>query len=748
MINPTVAFLNLCWWSTEPSGKDDGVSYLRKGTRAGSRWPFTSRAHAAPGSKNVQLGSYLPAPFFLQSAAAWTQRAFPDAHVMLRDSVARYESIQEFSDWWCEATPSHVIIETGTPCWQNDYAYIKQLKKSNPKVQIAIAGPNTREVAAHPVPEVDAYIYGEYDKGAAAFVGGKRGVIPFTPLSREELRNVPYPMFDEPVAHHYADSNPGQHPWPELTVWASRGCNHLCLSGDTPVDTIYGAIPIRELAEKGEPVPVFTYISGEKRARVSTAYNAQKTGEGKQLVRVNFDDGSHIDCTPDHKFLSFKWGNQFVGEREAVCEAKDLKPGVHLRALKRYDTPAGYPTCAWARSKTTAIHRLVAEWKLGRRLLPKEVVHHKDHNKKNFHPDNLLVCADSKEHHAQHPENAERMRTNNPVKNMTPEWRAKIRASQTGLKRSAESKERYRLAAIKREAAKSPEQKRIDADRMHTAYMAQEAWKGRKPRTKKAKEPAGELINHRVVSVEELPGLHDVYCLEVPDTGWFYANKVLVKNCNFCSFPATMTNDDPLGHGGRKIRFYDPAWLDGFIRHRIAIAARSGLPLQAVRFDGDLENSSDKHTKEICRVMRSIGLPWSMMCRADTTSREVWQEMKDSGCFGVKIGFESASDRIVNEVVGKKLDLKAAEETCRFLRSIGMAVHTTWMIGSHGELPAEQKLTIDTIRRFYVENVHTSHQLSATAQIDGTPLANMVKSDPNYIVDSDGQHKIETLLSK
>lgn len=36
-------------------------------------------------------------------------------------------------------------------------------------------------------------------------------------------------------------------------------------------------------------------------------------------------------------------------------------------------------------------HRVVAERKLGRALAPGEIVHHKDGNKKNNHPDNLEV---------------------------------------------------------------------------------------------------------------------------------------------------------------------------------------------------------------------------------------------------------------------------------------------------------------------------------------------------------------------
>lgn len=43
-------------------------------------------------------------------------------------------------------------------------------------------------------------------------------------------------------------------------------------------------------------------------------------------------------------------------------------------------------------------HRVIAERKIGRLLLPGEVVHHIDDNKLNNHPDNLEVLASQAEH--------------------------------------------------------------------------------------------------------------------------------------------------------------------------------------------------------------------------------------------------------------------------------------------------------------------------------------------------------------
>lgn len=335
----------------------------------------------------------------------------------------------------------------------------------------------------------------------------------------------------------------------QAIIETNRGCPFPCLSGDTLVDTVYGQLPIKHLADKHNRIGVFTYDRKEKRVKVSTAQGARVTGRGKKLLRVWFDDNTFVDCTPEHRFLKFKWGNQFAKEREWETEAKDLRPGDRVRAIKRgLSGPDGkkYMEVCWSRRGRAKEHRLVAEWMLGRPLRDGEQVHHKDGHKIVNYPENLEVVSSQKEHYQRHPEVAQRMREDNPSKNgLSPEWKEKVRKGITGLKRSVESKERYRQAAKRREASKTVKEKSARAKKGVRTKRRKGIPIGNSHRDKTTGQFTG---NHVVVRVEPLPGLHDVYCLEVPETQWFYANGVLVHNCAFCAW----------GRGGlwSKFRFH------------------------------------------------------------------------------------------------------------------------------------------------------------------------------------------------
>lgn len=218
--------------------------------------------------------------------------------------------------------------------------------------------------------------------------------------------------------------------------------------------------------------------------------------------------------------------------------------------------------------------------------------------------------------------------------------------------------------------------------------------------------------------------------------------------CVWCAWPATMTNDDSDGTKPRSFRRYDPSWLESFIHHRIGVADGCGRPIATIRLDDDTMNSGQAHTLAVCGVMKRIGLPWSAMCRADMINRGVWQTMKDTGCFGVKLGFESGSQRVVDEIIHKHLNLEKAAETARWLRSIGMTVHGTFTVGMPHETPEERQQTYDFIRTLYESGAIDTHQLSATAEIPGTPMANATHNDPSYIPSPDGQFRLEYLAKK
>jgi hypothetical protein len=217
--------------------------------------------------------------------------------------------------------------------------------------------------------------------------------------------------------------------------------------------------------------------------------------------------------------------------------------------------------------------------------------------------------------------------------------------------------------------------------------------------------------------------------------------------CIFCSFPANMTNNDPDGTGKRRVRFYTPEYMEAYLNE---IVARYGF--KSIYFDDDLMNFGDKHTLEMCAVMRKIGLPWTSMCRIDTVKRETWLEMKASGCRGVKVGFESGVQEVVDNIVGKRLDLKAAAETTAYLKQIGLTRHGTFMIGLPGETKEQMHQTLQFIEDLDLD----SFQLSGAAVIDGTPLQSLEERgslstykgaviDDAYIREPDGQRKAERL---
>lgn len=228
-----------------------------------------------------------------------------------------------------------------------------------------------------------------------------------------------------------------------------------------------------------------------------------------------------------------------------------------------------------------------------------------------------------------------------------------------------------------------------------------------------------------------------------------WASRGCVFKCEFCITPGSMTNDDPDGQKTRKMRFHTKDYMEGYLRDLV-----ERFDYKSIYFDDDTFNMGNKHTQAMCDVMEKIGLPWAAMCRVDTVNRDTWRRMKESGCYGVKLGYESGSQYVVDKIVRKGLDLEEARDTTFFLRSIGLQVHGTFTYGHPGETQEQRRMTLEYRKSLPL----TSYQESGVAEMDGSPLAEMRKGalkgyegatmDEGYVRNSDGVKKIEAMVRK
>jgi radical SAM superfamily enzyme YgiQ (UPF0313 family) len=180
--------------------------------------------------------------------------------------------------------------------------------------------------------------------------------------------------------------------------------------------------------------------------------------------------------------------------------------------------------------------------------------------------------------------------------------------------------------------------------------------------------------------------------------------------CIFCLWPPVMFQN--------RYRQRQP----GAIIAEIEEAFQRFPQLTSVYFDDDTFNIGKKRILEICEGMKRMGIPWSAMCRADTSDRETYLAMKDSGCYAVKFGVESGCQELVDRC-NKKLNLQVVEEMVQYAKSIGIFVHITITWG----LPGETLSTIRRTREFYRRVRPDSVQQSYCTPFPGTPFYDMAQ---------------------
>jgi len=105
-----------------------------------------------------------------------------------------------------------------------------------------------------------------------------------------------------------------------------------------------------------------------------------------------------------------------------------------------------------------------------------------------------------------------------------------------------------------------------------------------------------------------------------------------------------------------------------------------------------------KRMAEICDLIveRGLHLEWFTPngLRADTLDETLLRKMKIAGCRKIRVAPESGVQRVVDDVIGKSLDLKAVEQAVVLCKKVGVKVGCFFVLGLIGETKGDIEETI------------------------------------------------------
>jgi anaerobic magnesium-protoporphyrin IX monomethyl ester cyclase len=116
-------------------------------------------------------------------------------------------------------------------------------------------------------------------------------------------------------------------------------------------------------------------------------------------------------------------------------------------------------------------------------------------------------------------------------------------------------------------------------------------------------------------------------------------------------------------------------------------------------------------------IARKLKVDWTCETRVNLVDKDLLRHMKESGCYAIAYGIESASPEII-ETLQKDITPEQVKTAVRDTRDAGIQVVGYFMLGSPGETPETIRQTIALAKQLKVDFA----QFSVTTPFPGTDL--------------------------
>ena len=263
-------------------------------------------------------------------------------------------------------------------------------------------------------------------------------------------------------------------------------------------------------------------------------------------------------------------------------------------------------------------------------------------------------------------------------------------------------------------------------------------------------------VSHRTVfgiqGVEDSPKIADIDTLPFPereklwgfgktkksevDVSYIVTIRGCPYKCTYCASPFHWKRNKTEFRSPQSVLdemkyLHDNYWTDNGIDYSASanIDSKENLIIKdnaIVYFVDDVFTVRRPRVKEILRGMLDSGLsmPWKCEARTDNLDEEICELMKVAGCERVKLGFESGSNRILEQV--KKGETKEQMLAgAKLLKDAGVPFTAYFMTGFPGETDKDLKETIEFAKQIEADY----YSLSVLAPYYGTEIYNSLIED-------------------
>ena len=234
------------------------------------------------------------------------------------------------------------------------------------------------------------------------------------------------------------------------------------------------------------------------------------------------------------------------------------------------------------------------------------------------------------------------------------------------------------------------------------------------------------IINHpeRINDISDLhaPARHLVNMEGYFDIGAFHSAKSKSKRvlsvmcsrgcpekCTFCTTPQMW---------GSKVRWRS---IDNIISE-----IEDGIKnynIGEIQFEDDALTANKKRLIELCSGLEKFGLPWCTPNGVKVNyhlagQTDMFKAMNDSGCYQITLACESGVQRVLDNIINKRLNVEQIKPAIENAKKCGMLVHTFWILGYPGETYEEINKTVE----FAMNCGADSFSFAILSPLPGTPI--------------------------